>query len=481
MMWLSVMMLLAVWLGVPMNTVDAHPMGNFSINHYSGLEVNGREINVRYVLDLAEIPTLQEMQILDGDRNGVISESERERYMSEKSRMLADGLFLQVKGMPRALVPIRYELTNTPGAGGLPTIKISVLYRATVSETTMTSSESKPVEVFYRDRNYPGRAGWKEMAVAGGSGISVIGSMLPQSGGELRAYPEDEIKSPPQIVETRFTVTGGAVREGTSSGASLTSIPLKTRWSDTFTSLITPQTQAAPVILFSLLVAFGLGAVHALSPGHGKTVVAAYLVGSRGTAYHALLLGLTVTMSHTIGVFLLGLATLYFSKFFVPEQLYPWLAFFSGLTIFVMGLMLLRQRWRSIWTRQPFSHEHLDDHEHDHGDHHHHSHHHHEGGTGSLKGIVGLGITGGIIPCPSALVVLLSAIAFHQVAFGLLLIVAFSAGIAATLVVIGLLMVYLGEVVSRVERFNRVTRLLPVVSAAGVALLGGAIALGTWF
>ncbi len=94
---------------------------------------------------------------------------------------------------------------------------------------------------------------------------------------------------------------------------------------------------------------------------------------------------------------------------------------------------------------------------------------------------MGLGITGGIIPCPSALVVLLSAIAFHQVAFGLLLIVAFSAGIAATLVGIGLLMVYLGEVVSRGERFNRVTRLLPVVSAAGVALLGGAIALGTWF
>jgi ABC-type nickel/cobalt efflux system permease component RcnA len=235
------------------------------------------------------------------------------------------------------------------------------------------------------------------------------------------------------------------------------------------------------MILLALLVAFGLGMLHALSPGHGKTVMAAYLVGSRGTARHALVLGLTVTLSHTIGVFLLGLVTLYFSKFVVPEQLYPWLGFFSGMTIFLIGLVLLRQRWRTGWTVEEADDHHQEHlhrdwshrHEHAHGHHHHH-------GDGSIKSLLGLGITGGMVPCPSALVVLLSAIAFHQITFGLLLILAFSAGIATTLVTIGLLMVYVEEALTQAERLRPVARLMPALSAGAVAVLGGVIAVTTW-
>lgn len=461
----------------------AHPMGNFSINHYSGLQVGKTELQVRYILDFAEIPTFQEMQALDRDRNGEISPSERDRYLSEKAQSLTTGLLLQIDDKSFILIPIAQDMTVTPGAGGLPTIKVSVLYRAALDGTGKVNDDRTSQTVFYQDRNYPGRAGWKEMAAAGSPGIRIVGSMLPISGGELRAYPENDLSSPPQITEARFSFEQGTGPDGNASTADPTAIPkTNSRWSTAFTSLITGRPLDSPTILLSLVVAFGLGAIHALSPGHGKTVVAAYLIGSRGTARHALLLGATVTVSHTIGVFLLGLATLYFSKYFVPERLYPWLGLFSGLTICVIGLTLLRQRWRSTWTGH--GHE-VDEHGHAHshaqGDYGAgHSHHHHVE-DGSLKSLLGLGITGGIIPCPSALVVLLSAIAFHQIAFGLLLIVAFSAGIAGTLVGIGFLMVYVGETMGRVNRFPALTRLLPVVSAACVTLLGGMIALGSQF
>jgi len=163
-------------------------------------------------------------------------------------------------------------------------------------------------------------------------------------------------------------------------------------------------------LLFVLMAAFALGAAHSLSPGHGKTLVAAYLVRSQGTFWHALILGITVTFSHTIGVFLLGFVTLYLSDYIFPEQLYPWLSRLSGLTILMIGLYIFKQRW--IAFKNPLSaHKHGHDHSHTHT--HNHGHHHEKKGT--LKRILGLDISGGIIPCSSALVVLLSAVAFHQV------------------------------------------------------------------
>lgn len=473
---LCIGVVLLVMYAIPSH-VQAHPMGNFSINHYSGLQVGRTDIEVRYILDFAEIPTFQEMQALDSDRNGEITPSEQQSYLAQTSRSLAAGLLLQIDEKLLTLIPSSHDLTIVPGAGGLPTIKLSVLYRASVDEIVTVTGDHASRSVFYQDRNYPGRAGWKEMAVAGGTGIKIVGSMLPLRGGELRAYPETDLSSPPQVTEARFSFERGMGTNGSSSAPTRPSAArTDSRWSQAFTTLITDHAPDASAILLSLAVAFGLGAIHALSPGHGKTVVAAYLVGSRGTARHAFLLGATVTVSHTIGVFLLGLATLYFSKYFVPERLYPWLGLFSGLTICVIGLTLFRQRWLST----SFGHTH-DGHAHEHHAHLHEEHGHDHLGDGSLKGLLGLGVTGGMVPCPSALVVLLSAIAFHQIAFGLLLILAFSAGIASTLVGIGLLMVYVGEAVGRVDRFQSVTRVLPVVSAAGVTLLGGMIALGTWW
>ena len=455
---------------------EAHPMGNFSINHYSQIRVDEQEIRIHYILDLAEIPAFQEIQEIDTDHDKEITPSEQEAYLSKKVSSLTSGLLLEINGKREDLVPLSREVTFPAGAGGLPTMKLSILYRAEIPFSM------REIEVFYRDHNYPSRAGWKEMVVTGEPTISLIGSTLPTTGSELRTYPEEGIQSPPQILETRFSFVSGPAGTKTSQPNEMAPARQGQTRNDRFTALLTGVTPNGPMVFIALLIAFGLGAFHALSPGHGKTVVAAYLVGSRGTAWQALLLGIIVTVSHTIGVFLLGLATLYLSKFIVPERLYPWLGLLSGLAILAIGLSLLRQRWQGLVKQT--DHSDIHDHTHHHQGHSH-SSHTHQGHPHSRKsflpGLIGLGVTGGIIPCPSALVVLLSAIAFHQVGFGLLLIVAFSAGLAATLVGIGLMMVYLGDVLNHMERFGTLKRVLPALSAAGVAMLGGVIAGGAWF
>ncbi|MBI3803877.1 MAG: sulfite exporter TauE/SafE family protein [Nitrospirae bacterium] len=466
----------------------AHPMGNFSINHYSGLEVGPEGVEVRYLLDFAEIPTFQEIQKIDLDQNGETDPAEQAAYLTEKGGALASGLALTVGGAPLSLTPVSSEIEFSPGAGGLPTMRLSLRYRAPLPPAM--TADRRSIALFYRDGNYPGRAGWKEMAAAGRDGISLAGSPLPTQGGELKSYPEKEIQSPPQVVETHFSISLGPTPDSGSTLPRTTPSPgSRFLRNDRFAALMTRlmtgwmtgAAPTAPMLLFALAVSFGLGALHALSPGHGKTIVAAYLVGARGTAKHALLLGSIVTASHTIGVFLLGLVTLYLSKYIVPERLYPWLGLLSGLAIVIIGFSLFRQRWQAMrHDHQDLHHSHHHPHPVDHPHRHDHGHRHDPHPAPTLSGLLGLGITGGIVPCPSALVVLLSAIAFHQVGFGLILIVAFSAGLAATLVAIGLLMVYLGGMMGRLDRFGSLREVLPVLSAAGVTLLGGLIAIGAW-
>jgi ABC-type nickel/cobalt efflux system permease component RcnA len=241
------------------------------------------------------------------------------------------------------------------------------------------------------------------------------------------------------------------------------------------------------MILFAAAVAATLGAFHALEPGHGKTVVAAYLVGSRGTAAHAVLLGLIVTASHTAGVYLLGGVTLYASRYIVPERLYPWLGVTSGLIIAGLGFYLFLRRYAGETHPHGHGHSHHPGHSHDHGlphthehahdQHHHHGHHHVPAGTVSIRQLLALGITGGIVPCPAALVVLLSAVALRRIGFGLFLIVAFSVGLAAVLVAIGLLMVYARRFMTHFQGEGPlVTRWLPLASSAVITVLGIAIA-----
>jgi ABC-type nickel/cobalt efflux system permease component RcnA len=212
------------------------------------------------------------------------------------------------------------------------------------------------------------------------------------------------------------------------------------------------------------------GAAHALTPGHGKAMVAAYLVGTKGTPRHAFLLGGTVTVAHTAGVFAIGVVTLALSRFVVPERLYPWLTLVSGLLVVAVGAAVLRQRLRA---RGHAGHEHHHDHPHEHHDHHDgHGHGHHPHDDLTSKGILGVGVAAGLLPCPSALVVLLSAIALHRVGLGLALFVAFSVGLAATITAIGLVAVVARRAFGRLSLNGPVVRALPSVSAGLILAVG---------
>jgi len=215
-------------------------------------------------------------------------------------------------------------------------------------------------------------------------------------------------------------------------------------------NLITSEPTLSTVLI-GIAIAFGFGAVHALSPGHGKTLVSAYFIGSQGTAQQAVLLGLTITFTHTLSIFLLGAIALFASQYVLPEQSYPVLSFVSGLTIGILGLSLLRKRLHS----------------------HSHSHSHaHAHSPTSLSSLVKLGIAGGLIPCPSALVMLLSAVALHQISYGLFLVGGFSLGLASVLVILGVVAIYARQWLERLPQTDQVLQKLSILSAIVIMVIG---------
>jgi nickel/cobalt exporter len=407
-----------VWALVLPAAASAHPLGNFTINRFSRVEVAGPRVYVHYVLDLAEIPTFQAGTI---DAPGL-------------ARRIARGAELTVAGRRAPLVPVDWALAHPSGAGGLKTTRFEVILRGPLLRGRS--------EVGYRDRNYADRIGWKEI---------VVGN-APSRSRELRAYPKNLLSSPLEVTHVRTSLVPGTVPETRPHVTRGAALRAPDRVADSgFASLVARDHLGVWVVLASLAVALFWGAAHALSPGHGKTIITAYLVGRRGTPRHAALLGLIVTVTHTIGVFALGIVTLVLSRFIVPEQLYPWLNLTSGLLVVGIGLSVLRARLR-------------------HRGHHHDGHHHAH--DLSRRSLLAVGVSGGLLPCPSALVVLLAAISLHRVGFGLLLIVAFSAGLALTITGIGLVAVLARTAFGRLSFNGRVLSLLPTLSALVIVVAG---------
>ncbi len=434
----------------------AHPLGNFTINRYSRIEPSGDRLYVLYVLDLAEIPTFQA-------KPQVRAEGEA-AYAARLSRTIGLHLSLTVGGRRAALTPIRHVLAFPPGQAGLETTRLEVVFAG--PKLTARSS------VLYRDHNFAGRIGWKEIVVRPAGGADVVSSTAPGTSvsGELLAYPKDLLRSPLDLASALAEIEAGSgpgVAPSLRSRAVLEQrVAVRAVADGGFAGLIARDRLSVGFVLVSLLVAMFWGAAHALSPGHGKSIVAAYLVGSRGTPRHALFLGLTVTITHTIGVFALGLITLSLSELIVPDQLYPWLNLVSALMIVAVGLSVLRWRIRE-WRKHDGGQAHGHDHHHGHG------HQHHELDQAlTARRLLGIGISGGIIPCPTALVVLLAAISLHRVGFGLVLILAFSVGLAAAMTAIGILAVSAKRVFGRVDFDGGLIRLLPAISAIVVLGLG---------
>ncbi len=534
------LLVLACLLGTP--AAFAHPMGNFSVNHYSKITLRSDRIDVEYIIDLAEIPTYQELQ--EGKIAAQPGAPGVALFLARRGEALRQGLLLTVNGKPLALRMVSKQVIFPPGAGGLPTMKMGFVYRADYPPNADRTSAN----LQYADRNFPGHSGWKEIVVNAPAG-SLLASSVPQTdrSAELSNYPTELLSSPPQDLDASIQFKNIAAPQIAStplpplrSAHATSSIPVRPAYAprasshavghpamhetgrqaeappapqpvasasaeplhlkanrqatprSAFTELISTEHLSFWFLFTAALIAAGLGALHALEPGHGKTIVAAYLVGSRGTARHAVLLGIIVTASHTAGVFALGAITLYASRYIVPEQLYPWLGVLSGLTIAGLGGYMLLRRWTGLDI----------DHAHVAGQLHSHwfpskkepleelaeartamlapSAQNKTGGQSvSLYQLFTLGITGGIIPCPAALVVLLSAFALHRIGLGFFLIVTFSVGLATVLIGFGMLMVYARRFMAAHMQIDGplTKRWLPVASAAFMTTLGAVIAI----
>jgi ABC-type nickel/cobalt efflux system permease component RcnA len=422
-----VLLLLAVaaLLVVSAPSASAHPLGNFSINHLDRLKVSADRVDVTYILDQAEIPTFQE--------RGLSPAQVLARKRAEVSRRLV--LTVDGRRVPLTFAP-GAQISYPPGQGGLKLTRVVL---------PLTARVAHPRAVSLHDGTFPGRVGWKAIVAAPGSGTDVR-SNVPATDptGGLRSYPKSSLSSPLDERDAALSVKPGDGQLTAPRGDG-TVATTHNRSGDGFAGVFADAAAGKGVLVFFLLAAFGWGAVHALSPGHGKTMVAAYLVGTRGTARHAVALGATVTITHTIGVFALGLVTLLLSALILPEQLYPWLNLASGLMVVAIGATVLRKRVHQ---------------------HHHHHHHHHDLTT---KGVVAMGASAGLIPCPSALVVLLGAVAQHQIALGLLMIVVFSLGLAGTLTALGLMVVYAQ---GHIHLSSRLATALPAISALVIVSAG---------
>jgi nickel/cobalt transporter (NicO) family protein len=488
----------------------AHPLGNFSINHLSTIKISEDRVDVLYVLDEAEIPTTEQRG------------KSRSEIVRSKQDELRENLRLEVDGRRVALRPLEPKLSFPEGQAGLETTRFEQPLRASVTGAS---------RVELHDETFADRVGWKAIVVEPGEGTAVRSSAPsgdPTNG--LRRYPEDLLNSPLDRRSATFSVEPGDGTLVAPRAEGEKTVTTRDASGQGFAGVFEDAAAGQGVLALLLLVAFGWGALHALSPGHGKAMVAAYLIGTRGTARHAVWLGVTVTITHTIGVFALGLVTLALSQYILPEDLYPWLTLVSGLMVVTIGAGVLRARFRWARARRaaaagdapaptadhgPSAEATLHSHRHgDHGHHHHHGplgrlvpHHHHHGehdhGHGhdhghshdhahsphghshdhdpshphgdsvvTRRSLIAMGAAAGLIPCPSALVVLLGAIAQHEVALGLLLIVAFSVGLAGTLTALGLLVVYARRVLPGTRLNGRLATALPAASALAIVVVG---------
>lgn len=486
----------------------AHPLGNFTVNQYARITVGADRATIRYVIDMAEISTLQELQKLDGAGDGAPSAAELDRHLQRIAAEYLGGLVLRVDDTRISLGIITKTISLAPGAGGLPTMRIVMDLAGPIP--VAPGGSDAPGRLSFEDFNRRERLGWREIIVDSADGVGLFDSTAYGNGltDELKAYPLEMLAAPLREEAASLSFRRGAAPAGVAALPTRDGQPV-VQARDRLAELINVPEVTPLTALLGLVIAAGFGAVHAFSPGHGKTIVGAYLVGARASAKHAAFLGLTVTVTHTLGVLVLGLVTLFAAQYILPEQLYPVLSFVSGAMVLALGFSLFATRLRGALRpdlhghghAHPYGHQqdgtcccstrtnsgHAQPHGHQHdGTTFAHSHggreHSHlpQGADGrpfQWRNLLALGVSGGLLPCPSALVVLLSAISLHRVGYGLLLVVAFSVGLAATLTGIGLAVVYAGRWMKRPmgPAVQRIVRYLPMASALVVAVIGAGI------
>ena len=463
---------------------SAHPLGNYTVNRAVAVTIGLDRLDVIYVVDMAEIPALAEIASIDRDGNGSVSSAESRDYAASECDDIRAQLRVALDGRPltasTAAVP---ELTFPDGAGGLQTLRLVCHMELAGAGASGTLTIDDPID--------DGHVGWREVTIASRPGVRLRASSVPalSASAFLTAYPSGRLESPPDIRHASASYGADATAVGDAANVTGTGMPAPTA-GDPLAALIAGDLSPAIVIL-ALLAAAGLGAAHALSPGHGKALVAAYLIGSRGTVRQALSLGATVAATHTAGVLILGGLVLVAGELFLPELVIGWLTLASGLLMAMLGAVLL---WRAILQRVSSSHHH-DDHHHHHAHGQPHSHPHpHSTGDGhshdvpyaappslTVRSVAMLGVAGGLVPSASALIVLLAAVTTGRLVFGLGLIVAFGLGMAVVLGGLAVVTIFahrwLGtRIVRRRPMVSQLARLVPIGSGVVVLAIGLGIA-----
>ncbi|MFC9909162.1 nickel transporter [Streptomyces sp. NPDC127197] len=486
---------------VPATAASAHPLGNFTVNHYDGLVAAPGELRVDHVEDLAEIPATQAGP--DVERLGVTA------WARGRCADAARDSEATVDGRTVGLDVVESHARVLPGQAGLDTLRVECRLTAPLPETDS-------VTVGFRSAGADSGPGWREI-IARGDRMTLTASDVPEKSPsrQLTAYPEELLSSPAGTTSASLRVRPGgpalAEEQGDAPAASV--LPRGAdHWTRALESLVARHDLTVGFAALALLIAVGLGAMHALAPGHGKTLMAATAAahGGRARMRHVLPLAASVTVTHTLGVVALGLLVTAGSA--AAPSVIAWLGIASGVLVTLAGAGLVRRAFRN--REQAHAHTHTHDHEHeyahDHRDHEHkkHSHDHdhghdhqhthphtiehsHGGHTHShpiaptLRGTILMGFAGGLVPSPSAVVVLVGAAALGQAWFGLLLVVAYGAGLALTLTAAGFAVVRFGSGVTRaLVRRPRWTanplaalirRTAPVGSAFVVVALGAGL------
>jgi nickel/cobalt exporter len=498
----------------------AHPLGNFTINHYTGIRVEPDRVLLDVVIDQAEIPTFQARLSFDTNGDGAVSDAETEAGRLTACAGLQPSLALTIGGARQVLTLTEAGLTFPPGVGGLDTMREVCGFTTSLDGPLAAGSQ-----ITYADTSFSDRLGWREVVVEG-SAMTLAGDGGPlrsaTTSARLTHYPTNLLTQ--ALADTRVAMVaspggptlpdfdipdasplpgaarapGAAVAGPGPSAAAVTvaSVPGGVTSGD-LPSIFRSADLSPLVLLVSLLTAAALGAGHTLTPGHGKTLMAAYLVGTRGTPAHAAGLGLSVTLSHTLGILVLAGLVVGAQGVLPPDAVVKGAPIIAAFSIVAIGGWMLfsegRRRWRSRAARMAHVHAHDHDeahdhgHTHDHGDHEpawvgpepgEHSHggvpHTHlpaAGSTISWRSLFVLGLAGGLIPSTSALLILLGSIAAGRPAFGFVLVVAFGLGMAVVMGGIGLTLVLARGRLDRVDsasRLGQISAVVPLVAGAVV-------------
>lgn len=487
------LLVVALALGLPLLAAGpalAHPLGNFTANAAARLVVGQDTTRIDYALDLAEVPALQTRQRMDTDGDGAVDAAEGDRYRERTCGEISAAQSLLVDGARIPAELVASALTFPEGQAGLVTLRLECVL------TVPTGALAEDTRLEYADTGSLDRVGWREVTAVGDR-LRLAESDVPESSlsDRLRAYPESLLSAPLDVTTARLVAgpPGGPAGppppvdvSGNGSGSEPSSpggvLRQAERLTTAFTDLVARQDLTVAFALFAVGLAVVLGTLHALAPGHGKTVMAAYLVGREGTTNQAIALGTTVAITHTLGVLVLGVL-LTLTQALAPERFYPWLGLASGLLFAAVGASLLRTARRRPAHDHGHDHHHGGDHAHAHGHDHDHAA---KGGSRGLtwRSLVAPGLAGGLVPSPSALVVLLGGIALGRAWFGIVLVLAYGIGMAAALVGAGylllraraLLAARMPEPGGQPGRLQRLTAALPALTAGMIVVGGLAIA-----